>query len=119
MNRLSTAGFVPPSVYIGFCLFVLLERCSGDVSAMLWKYEGGLSPGRGVSLASSPARPRPAIRRAPRPDPPVVCPGFGRDKFARVGALTAHPGTWVHKKTKALHAAYVDDLLMTARPSYE
>ena len=23
MNRLSTAGFVPPSVYIGFCLFVL------------------------------------------------------------------------------------------------
>ena len=36
MNRLSTAGFVPPSVYIGFRLFVLLGRRSGDVSSMLF-----------------------------------------------------------------------------------
>ena len=44
MNRLSTAGFVPPSVYIGFRLFVLLEGRSGDVSSMLWRVRGTLVP---------------------------------------------------------------------------
>ena len=34
LNRGSTAGFVPPSVYIGFRLFVLLGR-RRDVSSML------------------------------------------------------------------------------------
>ena len=33
--------------------------------------------------------------------------------------VAAHPGTWVHKETKALLAVYVDDLLMTAPPSRE
>ena len=33
--------------------------------------------------------------------------------------VAAHPGTWVHKKTKAPLAVYVDDLLMTAPPSHE
>ena len=33
--------------------------------------------------------------------------------------VAAHPGTWVHKETKALLAVYVDDLLMTALPSHE
>ena len=33
--------------------------------------------------------------------------------------VAAHPVTWVHKKTKALLAVYVDDLLMTAPPSHE
>ena len=33
--------------------------------------------------------------------------------------VAAHPGTWVHKETKALLAVYVDDLLMTAPPSHE
>ena len=33
--------------------------------------------------------------------------------------VAAHPGTWVHKKTLALLAVYVDDLLMTAPPSHE
>ena len=35
INRLSTGRCVPPSVYIGFRLFVLLENRSGDVSSML------------------------------------------------------------------------------------
>ena len=33
--------------------------------------------------------------------------------------VAAHPGTEVHKKTKALLAVYVGDLLMTAPPSHE
>ena len=33
--------------------------------------------------------------------------------------VAAHPGTWVHKKTKALLAVYVDDLLITASSSHE
>ena len=35
MNRLSTADFVPLSVYIGYCFFVLLEGRWGDNSLML------------------------------------------------------------------------------------
>ena len=34
INRLSTAGFVPPSVYMGFPLFVLPKRRSGQLSSM-------------------------------------------------------------------------------------
>ena len=34
INRLSTAGFVPPSVNIGFCLFVLPKSRSGQLSSM-------------------------------------------------------------------------------------
>ena len=44
MSQLSTAGFVPPSVYIGFRLFVLLERRSGDLSSMLWRVREKLVP---------------------------------------------------------------------------
>ena len=44
INRLSTAGFVPPSVYIGIRLFVLLGRCSGDVSSMLWRVRRTIVP---------------------------------------------------------------------------
>ena len=46
--------------------------------------EGPLPPGRTVPLASCPARPHstPQHRRAPpRSEPPVVCLGFGLDKF--------------------------------------
>ena len=42
VNRLSTADFVPPSVYIGFRLFVLLGRRSGSVSCMLRRVRGRL-----------------------------------------------------------------------------
>ena len=37
-------------------------------------------PGRIILLAPSPTRPPPAVRRAPRPEPPMVCPGFRFDK---------------------------------------
>ena len=47
---------------------------------------GPYSPGRTDASASRPAGPRPAPppRRAPiRTDPPVVCSGFGFDRFSR------------------------------------
>ena len=47
LKRGSTAGFVPPSVYIGFRLFVLLGK-RRDVSSMLWRVRG-----RVVSWANS------------------------------------------------------------------
>ena len=37
INRWSTGHFVPPSVYIGFSLFVLLGKCGGNVPSMPWK----------------------------------------------------------------------------------
>ena len=42
IDRSSTARYVPSSVYIGFLLFVLLGRRSGDVSLMLWGVRGTL-----------------------------------------------------------------------------
>ena len=86
INRGSTAGFVPLSVYMGFPLFVLLKKHSKQLSAMPVRHEGRLPPGRDDPSASHPARPRPAPppRRAPpRPDPPVVCPGFGLDRLLK------------------------------------
>ena len=44
MNRLSTAGFVPPSVYTGIRLFVLLGKRSSDVSSMLWSVRRRIVP---------------------------------------------------------------------------
>ena len=41
LNRGSTAGFVLPSVYMGFRLFVLLGG-RGDVFSMLWRVRGRL-----------------------------------------------------------------------------
>ena len=84
-NR-STAGqprvLFPHSVYIGFRLFVLLERRSSDVSSMPWRVRGTLVL-LGEQFCWHPVLPDPAPppRRAPRPDPPVVCPGFGLDKL--------------------------------------
>ena len=148
MNRLSTAGFVLPSIYMGFRMFVLLGTRSGDVSSILWKVRGRivpyahryiaeqfcLTPPRHSAVRSDatrpwyvrvfdstglhrisrvrasgetlkrrfydplegtrdlsflaeqvywhPTLPDPArlFRRAPRPEPPVVCPGLGFDK---------------------------------------
>ena len=85
MNRLPTAGFVPPSVYIGFPVFVLAKERSGQLCP---RYPGGLE-GRLASgppdpSASRSARPRRALppRHAPRrPGPPVVCVGFGFVRF--------------------------------------
>ena len=84
INRWSNAAFVPPSIYIGFRLFVLLKSRSGQVSSISRRVRrtvvsSGDSPGRTDPSASRPARPRPTspLRRAPpRPDPPVICPGL-------------------------------------------
>ena len=84
INRGSTARFVPPSVYIGFPLFVLPKRRSGQLSSIAWRARGTF-----VSWANRPVGvrlPVPALpRRAPpRPDPPVVCPGFGFDRLGKI-----------------------------------
>ena len=93
INRLSTAGFVPLSLYMGLRLFVLsivqdsCPRCFGG-------REGRLFPGRKTPSASSPAPPRPAPpprRASPRPDPPVICPGFGFDRFHEINDLCVCP----------------------------
>ena len=147
INRLSTAGFVPPSVYIGFCLVVLSQTHHRSFCVVPGNtlHEKGLQRQKGVGpLVGSQERrallvlvinrlstadfvpafglhrilfvrasgetfrrrvfdalggtrdacllgalfcrrpvlpgPAPPLRRAPRPDPPVVCPGFGFDK---------------------------------------
>ena len=59
INWWSTADFVPPSIYIGFRLFVLHERRSSDASSMPWRNSKLLFPGRIIMLAPNLAR-RPA-----------------------------------------------------------
>ena len=81
-NRLSTAGFVP-----AFGLHrISLVRASGETfRRRLFDAWGGTRDAcllgvlfcrRPVLLGSAPPP-----RRAPRPDPPVVCPGFGFDRW--------------------------------------
>ena len=68
---------------MGFCLFVLPETRSGGLSSIVSRVRGTV-----VSWANWPvgvpfclSRPAPPSCRAPpRPDPPVVYPGFGFDK---------------------------------------
>ena len=74
INQLSTAGFVPPSVYKG-PLFVLPKKTFRTVVCG--------APGL-VFWANRPAGVL-SYRAPPRRDPPVVCLGFGSDKcFKRV-----------------------------------
>ena len=70
INRLSTAGFVPPSVYIGFRLFVLPGGCSGQLSSMPWGARGTVASSAKKPVGVQPCRARSAQppRRAP-PDP--------------------------------------------------
>ena len=84
MNRLSTAGFVPllPSVCIRFRLFVLLGKGSSDDSSMLWGVRGQIFLYANEQFYWQKFLPNPArlIHRAPRRDPPVLCPHFGLDQ---------------------------------------
>ena len=69
MNRLSTAGFVPPSVYIRFHLFVLAKGRSGQLSTTPWRARGtvGFWATRPVGVLFCPAPPRSAV-------PPCAAP---------------------------------------------
>ena len=56
VNPLSTAGYVHLSVYIGFCLIVLLRNRSNELSSMLWGCRRGLFlPQRNDSVGNNPA----------------------------------------------------------------
>ena len=79
INRWSTAGCVPQSVYIGFVCSRFRSVVQYSCLRCFGGQEGRSSPGRSVPSASCPAPPRRAS--PPRPDPPVVCPGFGFDEF--------------------------------------
>ena len=84
INRGSTGRFVPPPVYIGFPLFVLAKRRSEQLFTVSWRAREtvGFLADRNVGTVFCPASLRPAVRSAPRRrDPPVVCPGFGLDRF--------------------------------------
>ena len=75
MNRLSTADFVPPPLYIGFPLFVLAKNRSGQLSSKPWEARGtvGLWADRTVGTLFCPAPPRPAaVRRADPTRPKCV-----------------------------------------------
>ena len=68
INRGSTGDFVPPSVYIGFRLFVLLERRSSDVSSMPWRVRWTFVSWANNSVGTQSC-PTPPGRSAVRPDP--------------------------------------------------
>ena len=67
-NRLSTGRCGPPSVYIGFRLFVLLAKCSRNVSSMPWGVRRTLVSWANCSVGV-PSCPVPPRRPAVRPDP--------------------------------------------------
>ena len=84
VNRWSTAGFVPPPVYIGFPLFVLAKRRSEQLFTVPWRARETVAfwADRNVGTLFCPASSRPAVRRAPRRiDPSVVCPCFRLDRL--------------------------------------
>ena len=95
INRWSTGRFVPPPVYIGFYigfpLFVLAKSRSEQFFTVPWRAREtvGFRTNRSVGTLFCPASPRPTIdRRAPRrPDPPVVCPGFGLDRCVHLQSV--------------------------------
>ena len=72
-------------VYMGIRLLVLPKQHSGLLCSMPWR--PWVARGEVVSWANrpvsvpSPAPPRRPVVRPPRPNPPVVYPGFGFDMF--------------------------------------
>ena len=70
---------------------MLPKRRSRECSRFAGGQERGLSSCRIDLTASRPIQPRaaPLLRRAPpRPDPPVVCPGFGFDRSTGFDKVT-------------------------------
>ena len=67
MNHWSFAGFVPPTVYIRFPLYVLLRIRSGQLFSMPWRMEAGCFLGEQIRrrpVLTGPTPPRcPAVRR--------------------------------------------------------
>ena len=73
-NRWLTAGFVPPTIYIEFPLFVLRKSCSGQLSLrMFWRAREAivLCANKLVGLPLRRARPsQPSRRASPEPTRP-------------------------------------------------
>ena len=73
ISRWSSAGLVPPPLYIGFRLFVLLRRRLGHLCSIPWRIRGtDVSwANRSVDVPSCPAPPRrPAVFNRPDPNGP-------------------------------------------------
>ena len=66
MNRWSTAGFVPPPVYIGFPLFVLATSRSEQLFTLPWRLEGRVAFGPTEMSAPCSVQLRPAPPSAVR-----------------------------------------------------
>ena len=97
INRLSTAGFVPPSVYIEFPLFVLQRHTREDILP-----SSGTKSNLCCPSATCAARPRPAppSRHAPpRTVPPGLCPGFGFGSGCNLGTSGSRPGQFLESMT--------------------
>ena len=84
INRWSNGRIVPSAVYMGFPLFLLAKKRPEQLFTVRWRAREavGFEGDRKVGTLFCPASPCPAVRPAPcRPDLPVVCPGFGLDRF--------------------------------------
>ena len=69
----TTLIFIPPSMFIGFRLFVLLKRRSEQVCKMPWKVRWSVVPwaNRSVGASSCPASPRPTAPLCAAPTRPA------------------------------------------------
>ena len=98
INRGSTAGFVPPTVYIGTPLIVLPKNCSEKLSSMPWKARKTVvsCANKPVGVPSCRARPAQPPRRAP-PDPTHPWCVRVLDSTG-LGGRTKIPGCALHEK---------------------